>query len=67
MVTRRDVLVGGAGALGGAILAGLPLAADTQGAPTAGAPPVAPPVVPADPTKVAGGPTSAVEIGRAHV
>ena len=60
MVTRRDVLVGGAGALGGAILAGLPLAADTQGAPAAGAPPVAPPVVPADPTKVAGGPTSAV-------
>jgi sulfane dehydrogenase subunit SoxC len=63
MVTRRDVLVGGAGALGGAILAGLPLAADTQGAPSAAAPPPAadptqPLAVPDDPTKVPGAPTS---------
>lgn len=63
MVTRRDVLVGGAGALGGALLAGLPLAADTQGAPAGAAPPAPadtaqPPAVPADPTKVPGAPTS---------
>jgi sulfane dehydrogenase subunit SoxC len=48
------VIAGGVGALGGALLAGLPGAAVGQD------PPVVQPVVPDDPTAVPGGPTSAV-------
>jgi sulfane dehydrogenase subunit SoxC len=60
MVSRRDLLAAGAGALGGALLAGLPGVAGTQGAQGAqGAPPVRP-SVPPDPTAVPGAPTSTV-------
>jgi sulfane dehydrogenase subunit SoxC len=65
-LSRRDLLTGAAGAIGGAVLAGLPGAASGQGL---AAPPPLPaaatqdgaslPVVPADPTKVPGTPTSA--------
>ncbi|MFN5153121.1 MAG: molybdopterin-dependent oxidoreductase, partial [Gemmatimonadota bacterium] len=53
-VTRRDLLVGAAGALGGAVLAGLPVSADGQEAAAAR------PTVPADPTKLQGGVTTQV-------
>jgi len=68
-LSRRDLLTGAAGALGGVLLAGIPKL-DAQGSPKPGAPPspaqqgtappVPPPVVPADPTKVQGMPTSAL-------
>jgi sulfane dehydrogenase subunit SoxC len=53
-VTRRDLLVGAAGALGGAVLAGLPVSVDGQEAAAAR------PTVPADPTKLQGGVTTQV-------
>lgn len=54
-LTRREVLAGAAGALGGAIVAGLPgIALAQHGAATALPP------VPADPTRLQGAPTSAV-------
>jgi sulfane dehydrogenase subunit SoxC len=52
VVSRRDWIIGSAGALGGAVLTGMPDAATSQGAPAA-------PAVPVDPAKVPGGPTSA--------
>jgi sulfane dehydrogenase subunit SoxC len=52
VVSRRDWIIGSAGALGGAVLTGMPDAATSQGAPAV-------PAVPVDPTKVPGGPTSA--------
>lgn len=55
-LTRRDLLAGAAGAVGGAILTGIPDVASGQAKPAA----KARPVVPADPTKVQGAPTSAV-------
>jgi sulfane dehydrogenase subunit SoxC len=63
-VTRRELLAGAAGALGGAVLAGLP-ATDVaaQGGSARGntVPPAAPPATtPADPATVPGAPTSAV-------
>ena len=69
-LSRRDLLAGAAGLIGGAALAGLPIAADGQVA-KATVPPVAPPttppatpparpVVPVDPTKVPGTPTAQV-------
>ncbi len=68
-ITRRDLLAGAAGAVGGAVLAGLPSIAGGQqaakkvaAAATAAAAPPAPalPPIPDDPTKVLGAPTSAV-------
>jgi sulfane dehydrogenase subunit SoxC len=65
-LSRRDLLAGAAGFLGGAALAGLPLAADGQGAAApaaAGAAPVPPPprpVAPLDATKMPGAPTAAL-------
>ncbi len=65
-ITRRDLLAGAAGAVGGAVLAGIPsLAGGQQGAKGASAvkaaiaAPALPPV-PDDPTKVLGLPTSPV-------
>jgi sulfane dehydrogenase subunit SoxC len=61
-ITRRELLAGAAGAVGGAVLAGMPaLAGAQQGgkAATAAPGPKLPPV-PDDPTKVLGAPTSAV-------
>ena len=58
-VTRRDLLAGAAGAVGGVLLSGLPTVARAQDKPAAAA---ARPVVPADPTKLQGGATSAVGI-----
>ncbi|MGA0919139.1 MAG: sulfite dehydrogenase [Gemmatimonadaceae bacterium] len=52
--TRRERLAGAAGALGGAVIAGLPLSVDGQEAAPAR------PVVPADPTKLQGGATTQV-------
>jgi sulfane dehydrogenase subunit SoxC len=52
MLSRRDWLTGSAGAIGGAVLAGVPGLAESQDGP------VTPPVPPTDPTKVAGTPTS---------
>ncbi len=69
-LSRRELLTGAAGAIGGALIARVP-ALDAQGAPKPAAapgtapavppvvPPVALPVVPTDPTKVPGLPTSA--------
>lgn len=64
-LSRRDLLAGAAGFLGGAALAGLPLAADGQGAAApaaAGAAPAPPPrpVAPLDATKMPGAPTAAL-------
>ncbi|MEK7240858.1 MAG: sulfite dehydrogenase [Gemmatimonadota bacterium] len=56
-ISRRTLLTGAAGALGAAVAAGLPLMAGGQGAQAAAA---ATPVMPADPTKLQGAPTSAV-------
>ncbi|MDH5233803.1 MAG: sulfite dehydrogenase [Gemmatimonadota bacterium] len=53
-LSRRDLLAGAAGALGGAVLAGLPLSLDGQQASPAR------PTVPADATKLQGAPTAAV-------
>jgi sulfane dehydrogenase subunit SoxC len=59
-VTRRELLAGAAGALGGAALHALPLSAAQK--PSAPAAPVAvpPPEVPPDPTKLQGAPTAQV-------
>ena len=60
-MSRRELLTGAAGVVGGAVLAGLPLSVDGQGQkPTAAAiaAPPAPPVVPTDATKLQGAPTS---------
>lgn len=71
-ITRRDLIAGAAGAVGGAVLAGIPsLAGGQQGAKAANAAKTvtaakaaaatpAPPPVPDDPTKVLGLPTSPV-------
>ncbi len=59
-MSRREMLSGAAGALGVAAVAALPLAAGGQGAAKAAAAPAATPVVPDDPTKLPGAPTSAV-------
>jgi sulfane dehydrogenase subunit SoxC len=53
-LTRRDLLAGAVGTLGGAVLAGLPITLDAQGATEA----AARPVVPADATKLQGGATT---------
>lgn len=55
-LSRRDLLAGAAGAVGGALLTGIPGVAGGQAKPAA----TARPVVPVDPTKVQGAPTSAV-------
>jgi sulfane dehydrogenase subunit SoxC len=58
-ITRRTLIAGAAAAAGGVLLANLP--ADAQQKAAAAAPAAPPtPVVPADPTKVPGGPTTAV-------
>jgi sulfane dehydrogenase subunit SoxC len=54
-LSRRELLAGAAGAVGGALLAGLPVAASAAQNPV-----VDVTAVPADPTKVQGAPTSAV-------
>ncbi len=60
-VTRRELLAGAAGVIGGAVIAGLPAALEgQQGAASPSAPGKPRPTVPADPTKLQGGPTSAV-------
>ncbi len=51
-VSRRDLLAGAVGAIGGAVLAGLPLPADAQ------TPAVPRPTVPPDATKLLGTPTA---------
>ncbi|HEX9167066.1 MAG TPA: sulfite dehydrogenase [Gemmatimonadales bacterium] len=56
-LSRRDLLAGAAALVGGAVLAGLPESVEGQAA-KAAAPPR--PVAPADPTKLQGGPTTAV-------
>lgn len=53
-LTRRDLLAGAVGTLGGAVLAGLPLTLDAQGTTDA----AARPAVPADATKLQGGATT---------
>jgi len=56
-LSRRELLAGAAGAIGGTVIAGLPAVLEgQQGAPAA----PARPTVPADPTKLQGAPTSAV-------
>lgn len=57
-LTRRELLAGAAGVIGGAVLAGVPTALTGQPAAPQSAPPR--PTVPADPTKLQGGPTSAL-------
>ncbi len=52
-LSRRDLLTGAAGAIGGAVLAGLPLSVTGQPAATA-----VRPAVPPDATKLQGGPTA---------
>lgn len=67
-ISRRDLLAGAAGAVGGAVLAGLPSLADGQqatkaakaAAPAAAPAAPQPPPIPDDPTKVVGTPTTAV-------
>ena len=71
-LTRRELLAGAAGAIGGAVLAGVPMLAAGQGSPAVPgsakpAPPSPTPAtalapVPDDPTKVLGAPTSAVGV-----
>ena len=51
-VSRRDVIAGAVGAIGGAVLAGLPLSADAQKAAAAR------PIVPPDATRLQGAPTA---------
>jgi sulfane dehydrogenase subunit SoxC len=55
LVTRRDILAGAAGALGGAVVAGLPVSASAQHVAASPAPPT-------DPTAAPGAPTSAVGV-----
>lgn len=57
-LSRRDLIVGAAGAIGVAVAGGMPLVAGGQAAKTL---PVAP-VLPADPTKLQGAPTSPVGV-----
>jgi sulfane dehydrogenase subunit SoxC len=57
-ITRRTLIAGAAAAAGGVLLANLPADAQQKAAAAPAAPPT--PVVPADPTKVPGGPTTAV-------
>jgi sulfane dehydrogenase subunit SoxC len=65
-VSRRDLLAGAAGLIGGAALSGLPLGAESQAPVPVTTPTVVPtvvpdpPVVPLDATKLQGAPTSAV-------
>lgn len=61
-VSRRELLAGAAGLIGGAALSGLPLGAESQSPMPAAVPSIAPdpPVVPLDATKLPGAPTSAV-------
>ena len=56
-LSRRELIAGAAGAIGVAVVAGLPLAAGGQGAK---APASAAPVIPPDPTKLPGKPTTQV-------
>ena len=56
-ITRRELLAGAAGALGGAVLVGMPGLADAQQGRRLAAPP---PPGPEDPTRLQGAPTSAV-------
>ena len=63
-LTRRELLAGAAGAIGGAVLAGLPTLALAQ---QAAAPAPAMPKVPDDATKLQGAPTSAVGTRSAFV
>ena len=61
LLSRRDLLSGAAGAVGGAVLAGLPLGVGGQGVKPAVPPVPTPPVrpsVPSDATKLQGAPTS---------
>jgi len=58
-ITRRSLIAGAAVAAGGALLSNLP-SADAQQAATQAPAAAPPPVAPADPTKVPGGPTTAV-------
>jgi sulfane dehydrogenase subunit SoxC len=57
-ISRRTLITGAAVAAGGALLANVPAAAQQKT--VAAPPPVAPPGVPADPTKAPGAPTTAV-------
>jgi len=57
-LSRRELLAGAAGAVGGALLTGIPGVAASQ--PSAAGAVAARPAVPLDPTKVQGAPTSAV-------
>jgi sulfane dehydrogenase subunit SoxC len=59
-VTRRELLAGAAGALGGAVLAGITAEAPAAQAASAQAPAPAPAAIPADPSAILGAPTSAV-------
>ena len=59
MTTRRELLAGAAGLIGGAVLAGVPTAIAAQQKGAAAAPPPRP-EVPPDATKLQGAPTSAV-------
>src|SRR5512140_1949574 len=56
-ISRRDLLAGAAGAIGVAVVAGIPIVAASQAAKTA-VPPS--PAVPVDPTKLPGSPTTPV-------
>jgi sulfane dehydrogenase subunit SoxC len=58
-ITRRTLIAGAAAAAGGALIANIG-DADAQQKPAVAAPPPAAPSAPADPTKVPGGPTTAV-------
>ena len=59
-LSRRDLLAGAVGAIGGAVLAGIPARALAQQQAAKAAPPPPPPAVPDDATKLQGSPTSAV-------
>ncbi len=58
-ITRRTLIAGAAAAAGGALIANIG-EADAQQKPAVAPPPPAAPQAPADPTKVPGGPTTAV-------
>jgi sulfane dehydrogenase subunit SoxC len=59
-ISRRTLIAGAAAAAGGALLTTLPGAAGSQQAVAPAAPPPAAPVVPDDPTKMPGTPTTAL-------
>ena len=65
-LTRRSLIAGAAVAAGGALLSNLP-SADAQQVANQAVAALPPPVVPADPTKVPGGPTTAVGSRSAFV